>query len=138
MPTVSAFLVQGTALSTVAGLYVTYPAVLVASAKFGVVGASGASLVVGVASTVSTLVWAGDGKRRFEFISYAISSSLSLVLTLHSAIDKPTTSKLLSPEDQFVWIHLFLVVLVATSLFFVIILDERDTARANIERYVQQ
>lgn len=71
VPTVSAFLVSGDALSIVAGLYVTYPAVLCASAKFGLVGASGASLVVGLSSAVSTLIWSHGG------------SAISLPLPLH-------------------------------------------------------
>jgi hypothetical protein len=41
----------------------------------------------------------------------------------------------ISPQDQYVWIHLFLVILISTSLFVVSILRERDTARTNIERY---
>lgn len=47
------------------------------------------------------------------------------------------TSHSLSPQDQFIWIHLFLVVLVSTSLFFVVILHERDVARADIESYCE-
>ena len=76
MPTVSAYIVKGTALSTVAGLYVTYPAVLVASAKFGLVGASGASLVVGIASAVSTLIWSDNGKERISSAFLPVSCSI--------------------------------------------------------------
>jgi hypothetical protein len=61
VPTTTSFFVSKSPLSTVAGLYITYPAVMVASAKFGLVGASGASFIVGISSTVSTLIWIRAG-----------------------------------------------------------------------------
>lgn len=56
-PALSAYVINGSALSAVGGLYITYPVVLYASAKYGLIGASFSSMLVGLSSAICTLTF---------------------------------------------------------------------------------
>lgn len=57
IPALCAYLINGSALSAVGGLYITYPVVLYAAAKHGSVGASFSAFFVGLSSAVCTLTF---------------------------------------------------------------------------------
>ena len=56
-PALSVFLIDGSVLSSVGGLYITYPAVLYASAKYSSLGASLSSMLAGLSTAICTLIF---------------------------------------------------------------------------------
>lgn len=115
VPAICTWVVSGTTLSSVVALYISCPLILYAGAIYGAFGVSFSVLVVTLTIVTSLLL----------FGRYHVQPLLTQVSTI-------------SWQGEFIWMQLLTFLLISMALVFVMVLTERDRARALIERKVKE